>query len=98
MTRSHSKKKVVHLKAILRLPDLDHATTTVLSTLSSRDSQRSYRFAIHDFIGWYRSEPRLGFNKAAVLGYRLEFGVPSPGLLDHQPASGCRATTGLRSR
>jgi hypothetical protein len=51
---------------------LDHAKTTILSTLSSPDSQRCYRFAIDDFIGWYCSEPRLGFNKAAVLGYRLE--------------------------
>jgi integrase len=48
------------------------ALACVLSTLGSPDAQRCYRFAIEDFIGWYCSEPRLGFNRAAVLGYRLE--------------------------
>jgi len=51
---------------------LDHAKASVLSTLSSSNAQRCYRFAIEDFIAWYCSKPRLGFNKAAVLGYRLE--------------------------
>jgi hypothetical protein len=40
-------------KRVLRLPDLDHAKTAVLNTLGSPDSQRSYRFAIEDFVGWY---------------------------------------------
>lgn len=72
MERNRSKKKSARPNGGFRLPDLDHAKATVLSTLSSPDSQRSYRFAIDDFIGWYCSEPRLGFNKAAVLGYRLQ--------------------------
>ena len=55
-----------------RLPDLDHAKAAVLSTLSSPNAQRCYRFAMNDFIGWYCSEPRLALNKAAVLAYRLE--------------------------
>ena len=59
-------------KRILRLPDLDHTKATVLSTLRSPDSQRSYRFAIDDFIAWYCSEPRLAFNKTVVLRYRLQ--------------------------
>src|SRR5207245_1221759 len=59
-------------KRVLRLPDLDHSKTAVLNTLSSPDSQRSYRFAIEDFISWYCSEPRLAFNKTVVLRYRLE--------------------------
>jgi len=54
-------------KRVLRLPDLDHAKTAVLNTLGSPDSQRSYRFAIADFIAWYRSERRLAFNKTVVL-------------------------------
>jgi hypothetical protein len=37
-------------KRVLRLPALDHANAAVLNTLSSPDSQRSYRFAINDFI------------------------------------------------
>ena len=60
------------LKRILRLPDLDHAKTAVLNTLGSPDSERSYRFAIDDFIAWYCSEPRLAFNKTVVLRYRLQ--------------------------
>jgi hypothetical protein len=59
-------------KRILRLPDLDHAKTAVLNTLGSPESQRSYRFAIEDFIAWYCSEPRLAFNKTVVLRYRLQ--------------------------
>ena len=59
-------------KRVLRLPDLDHAKTAVLNTLGSPDSQRSYRFAIDDFIAWYCSEPRLAFNKIVVLRYRLQ--------------------------
>src|SRR6202047_1166700 len=68
------KKKLVcrKPKRILRLPDLDHAKTAVLNTLGSPDSQRSYRFAIDDFIAWYCSEPRLAFNKTVVLRYRLQ--------------------------
>jgi hypothetical protein len=50
-------------KRVLRLPDLDHAKTAVLNSLGSPDSERSYRFAIDDFIAWYCSEPRLAFNK-----------------------------------
>jgi site-specific recombinase XerD len=68
------KKKSVRWKPkrVLRLPDLDHAKTAVLNTLGSPDSQRSYRFAIDDFIAWYCSEPRLAFNKTVVLSYRLQ--------------------------
>jgi site-specific recombinase XerD len=59
-------------KRVLRLPDLDHAKTAVLNTLGSPASERSYRFAIDDFIAWYCSEPRLAFNKTVVLRYRLQ--------------------------
>jgi site-specific recombinase XerD len=59
-------------KRILRLPDLDHPKTAVLNTLGLPESQRSYQFAIDDFIAWYCSEPRLAFNKTVVLRYRLQ--------------------------
>ena len=59
-------------KRVLRLPDLDHAKTAMLSTLATPDSQRCYRYAIEDFVAWYCSEPRLAFNKTVVLRYRLE--------------------------
>src|ERR1019366_5672716 len=59
-------------KRVLRLPDLDHAKTADLNTLGSPDSERSYRYAIDDFIAWYCSEPRLALNKTVVLRYRLQ--------------------------
>jgi site-specific recombinase XerD len=59
-------------KRVLRLLDLDHAKTAVLNTLGSPDSERSYRFAIDDYIASYCSEPRLAFNKTVVLRYRLQ--------------------------
>src|SRR6202051_3373480 len=68
------KKKLYSrkLRRVLRLPDLDHSKTAVLNTLGSPESQRSYRFAIDDFIAWYCSEPRLAFNRTVVLRYRLQ--------------------------
>ena len=57
-------------RRILRLPDLDHAKTAVLNTLGSPESQRSYRFAIEDFIAWYCSEPRL-----AVTAYSSKLAI-----------------------
>ena len=59
-------------KRVLRLPDLDHAKRTVLSSLGSPASVRAYEFAINDFIQWYCSEPRLAFSKHVVLRYRIE--------------------------
>jgi site-specific recombinase XerD len=68
-------KKILYSRKprrVLRLPDLDHSKTAVLNTLGSPESQRSYRFAIDDFIAWYCSEPRLAFNKTVVLRYRMQ--------------------------
>ena len=48
-------------KNVLRLPDLDHSKTSVLQSLGSVASKRTYAFAINDFIAWYCSEPRLAF-------------------------------------
>ena len=59
-------------KRIFRLPYPDHAKTTVLNTLGSPESERSYRFAIEGFIAGYCSEPRLAFNKTVVLRSRLQ--------------------------
>src|ERR1700733_3729183 len=59
-------------KNVLRLPDLDHSKTSVLQSLSSAASKRTYAFAINDFIAWYCSEPRLAFGRTVVLRYRYE--------------------------
>jgi integrase len=71
MRRTKAKTKNTP-KRTLCLPDLDHAKLSVLNTLGSPQSQRSYRFAIDDFIAWYCSEPRIAFNKTVVLRYRIQ--------------------------
>jgi site-specific recombinase XerD len=65
-TRKHFVRKMV-----LRLPDLDHAKTSVLNSLSSPRSRRNYKFAMEQFIDWYCSEPRLALNRTVVLRFRL---------------------------
>ena len=64
-------KKKATPRANLRLPDLDHSKAAVLNSLRSPESQRGYRHAIDEFIGWYCSEPRLSFNKTVVTRYRI---------------------------
>jgi hypothetical protein len=59
-------------KNVLRLPDLDYSKTSVLQSLGSVASKRTYAFAINDFIAWYCSEPRLAFGRTVVPRYRYE--------------------------
>jgi len=68
--RQKNKAKRRSPKTVLRLPDLDHSKSSVLQTLGSAASQKTYAFAIDDFIGWYCSEPRLAFGRTVVLRYR----------------------------
>jgi hypothetical protein len=63
--------RTIRRKIVLRLPDLDHAKHSVLSTLTSPNSRRNYRFAMEQFITWYCSEPRLALNRTVVLRFRL---------------------------
>jgi len=65
-TRKHVVRKIV-----LRLPDLDHAKTSILNSLSSPRSRRNYKFAMEQFIDWSCSEPRLALNRTVVLRFRL---------------------------
>jgi len=58
-------------KLVLKLPDLDHAKSAVLNSLSSPHSRRNYKFAIEQFITWYCSEPRLALDRVVVLRFRL---------------------------
>lgn len=60
-------------KNTLRLPDLDQARASVLSGLTSKESQRGYRHAIEEFIAWYCAEPRLSFNRTVVTRYRIHW-------------------------
>ena len=58
-------------KIVLKLPDLDHAKSAVLNSLSSPHSRRNYKFAMEQLITWYCSEPRLALNRTVVLRFRL---------------------------
>src|SRR5437763_2095263 len=66
-----AKKRKRTPKSILKLPDLEQSKSAVLNSLPSVSSQRSYDHAIHQFIDWYCSEPRLAFNRIVVTRYRI---------------------------
>jgi hypothetical protein len=68
---AQSTRKQVARKLILRLPDLDHAKTSLLNSLSSPRSRRNYKFATEQSITWYCSEPRLALDRTVVLRFRL---------------------------
>src|SRR3954462_14803285 len=67
--RKRGKKKAP--RRVLALPDLEHAKLAVLNSLTSASGQRTYEHAIREFVAWYCSEPRLGFNRTVVLRYRI---------------------------
>jgi hypothetical protein len=58
-------------RRVLALPDLEHAKTAVVNSLTSTSGQRTYEHAIREFVAWYCSEPRLAFNRTVVLRYRI---------------------------
>src|SRR5215211_1311418 len=70
MPKSKSRKKKAP-KRVLALPDLEHAKTAVLNSLTSASGQRTYDHAIREFVAWYCSEPRPAFNRTVVLRYRI---------------------------
>ena len=53
--KRRNKKKPVRPKAKLGLPDLEQAKASVIGSLPSPGSQREYRRAIDEFVGWYCS-------------------------------------------
>jgi len=71
MRRKLKKRRGQRPKAKLGLPDLDQSKAAVIGSLRSPESQRGYTHAIDEFIEWYCSEPRLSFNRAVVLRYRI---------------------------
>lgn len=71
MPQATPRKRKNAPKRILALPDLEHAKSAVLDSLTSTSGQRTYDHAIREFVGWYCSEPRLAFNRTVVLRYRI---------------------------
>jgi hypothetical protein len=65
--RQRNKPKRRSPRNVLRPPDLDHSKSSVLQSLGSLASERTYGFVIDDFIGWYCSSLRRlivgGFGK-----------------------------------
>jgi hypothetical protein len=59
MRRKTKRSKSNRWKTKLGLPDLEYATSAVLVSLRSPESQRSYRRSIDDFVYWYCSKPAL---------------------------------------
>ena len=76
MSKSKSRKKRPP-KRVLALPDLEHAKTAVLNSLTSASGQRTYDHAIREFVTWYCSEPRLAFNRTVVLRYGFTCSTPA---------------------
>lgn len=70
MPKSHSRKRKPP-KRVLARPDLEHAKSAVLNSLTSASGKRTYDHAITEFVGWYCSEPRLALNRTVVLRYRI---------------------------
>src|SRR5260370_26223745 len=66
-----NQRQQIQPRTTLRLLDLDQAKAAVLASLRSPGSRRCYEHAMVEFIAWYCSEPRLGFNKAVVTRYRM---------------------------
>jgi integrase len=102
-------RKPVPRKIVLRLPDLDHAKSSVLNSLSSPCSRRNYKFAMEQFITWYCSEPRLALNRTVVLRFRLHleslglaavrrisYEAADSGLLSPELAAGIRRVKGVK--
>ena len=83
-TKLYSRRKRSCTKSVLRLPDLEHAKTAVLNSLTCPDAQRGYRHDIDEFVDWCCSEPRLAFNRIVVLRYRshLESRQLAPGTIN----------------
>src|SRR6201992_4348941 len=84
-----TKVKQTPRKVILRLPDLDHADSSVLSSLTSPRSRRNYKFAMEQLITWYCSEPRLALNRTVVVRFRqhLESLSLAPGTTNQRLAA-----------
>jgi hypothetical protein len=60
--KRNSKRKLMRQKMKLGLPDLENTKIAVIVSLRSFESQRSYRYSIDEFVGWYCSAPRLSLH------------------------------------
>ena len=84
-----NRRKTLPFGASSASPILTKREALCSIALRSPESQRSYRYAIDEFIGWYCSEPRLSFNKTVVTRYRihLESRLLAPGTINGRLAA-----------
>src|SRR6185295_4858087 len=91
MPQSKRRRKKSH-KRVLALPDLEHAKTAVLNSLTSTSGQRTYDHAIREFVTWYCST--INLRLAAVR--RVAYEAADAGLLSPELAPGIRRGKGER--
>ena len=85
-----SRKKRKSPKWVLALPDLEHAKSAVLNTLTSKSGQRTYDHAITEFVEWYCSEPRIGLQQNCRSALQDQSRTETVRTFHHQSASrGC---------
>jgi hypothetical protein len=77
MSKSKSRKKRPP-RRVLALPDLEHAKTAVLNSLTSASGQRTYDHAIREFVAWYCSEPPSRSTAPSCAGSEASGGPTSP--------------------
>jgi hypothetical protein len=89
-----------HRKNKQTVESQDNTSAARLGTVEERSSElacggefpRVHGHAIVEFVGWYRSEPRLAFNRSVVLRYRFFPRTKEPGALDNKCAlGGCQS-------
>jgi hypothetical protein len=80
------------------LPELDQTKRSVLNSLTSLQSRRSYQHAMDEFVEWYCPEPPLALNRAVVLRYRLQLEAKklAASTINVRLASSSGAAPGLR--
>jgi len=57
--KKQNRRRRNDMSRAVTLPELDQSKTSVLNTLGSLQSRRSYQHAMEEFIAWYCGEPRL---------------------------------------
>jgi hypothetical protein len=70
MLAARSNRTPASNSTSLTVPELEQSKISVLATWPSAHSRRTYRCAIEEFIDWYCSEPRIGFNRGVMVRYR----------------------------
>jgi hypothetical protein len=96
MPYTPSRKRKKTPKRVLALPDLEHAKSAVVSSLTSRSGQRTYDHAIREFVAWYCSEPRLAFQPHCGPPLSDSPRAAAVRAGNHQSAAGSRSSCCIR--